>query len=498
MIIGYTTGVYDLFHIGHLNLLKNAKGMCDRLVVGVTTDELVSYKNKKALIPFEERIEIVRSIKYVDAAVPQYNMDKVTACKKIGANILFVGDDWYATEKWQTFENELNKIGVKVVYFPYTKGISSTILNNTLQAARDHKDKLSNPNFDKDFCMSSYLAFRFIEDDDKNFYQHLAHHNLKPNTPPPAKTPVKSAKDIDAALTKTFSKLKGEKLGLLLSGGMDSAILAAYMPGADAFTFRFLGGKFQKDELSRAKYYADKYHLNLHYVDIDWHTVENYLDCVMKTKNAPVHSIEPQLLQAALQAKALGVTKIVIGNDADSVFGGMDQLLSKDWTFEEFKQRYTFLDPKEVLVNPVDMTYLYERYRKGNNIDFQKFIKDVGDVESDSSYDNAFKTAQMDYLDPYTNLTLAEPLDLKRIRNGESKYLIRELFKMKYPDYPVPEKIPMPRPVDQYFKDWTGPKRPEFKQNLDMHKFTGNQKWQMYCLERFLNLHEPLTNKGNK
>ena len=91
MTIGYTTGVYDLFHIGHLNLLKNAKGMCDKLVVGVTVDELVSYKGKQAMIPFEDRIEIVRSCKYVDAAVPQYDMDKLAACKKLGATIMFVG-----------------------------------------------------------------------------------------------------------------------------------------------------------------------------------------------------------------------------------------------------------------------------------------------------------------------------------------------------------------------------------------------------------------------
>jgi cytidyltransferase-like protein len=81
MTIGYTTGVYDLFHIGHLNLLKNAKGMCDKLIVGVTVDELVTYKGKRAMIPFEDRIEIVRSIKYVDAAVLQYDMDKLEACK---------------------------------------------------------------------------------------------------------------------------------------------------------------------------------------------------------------------------------------------------------------------------------------------------------------------------------------------------------------------------------------------------------------------------------
>jgi putative glycerol-3-phosphate cytidylyltransferase len=138
MLIGYTAGVYDLFHIGHLNLLKNAKAMCDKLVVGVTTDDLVSYKGKKAMIPFEDRIEIVRSIKYVDAVVPQSDMDKLTMCKKLGAQILFVGDDWYGTEKWKKYEEEFKQAGIQIVYFPYTKGVSSTLITKTLETVRDN------------------------------------------------------------------------------------------------------------------------------------------------------------------------------------------------------------------------------------------------------------------------------------------------------------------------------------------------------------------------
>lgn len=138
MIIGYTTGVYDLFHIGHLNLLKNAKGMCDKLIVGVTVDELVAYKGKKSLIPFEDRIELVRSCRYVDAAVPQYDMDKLAACKKLGASFLFVGDDWYGTEKWEAYEKEFAKEGIKIIYFPYTKGISSTQIQKALDVVRKY------------------------------------------------------------------------------------------------------------------------------------------------------------------------------------------------------------------------------------------------------------------------------------------------------------------------------------------------------------------------
>ncbi len=139
MIIGYTTGVFDLFHIGHLNMLKNAKSMCDKLIVGVTTDELVSYKNKKAVIPFDERIEIVRNITFVDAVIPQETMDKFEAWKKMKFDVVFVGDDWYNTEKWNDIENKFREVGVKVVYFPYHKGTSSTLLNEVLLKLRDEK-----------------------------------------------------------------------------------------------------------------------------------------------------------------------------------------------------------------------------------------------------------------------------------------------------------------------------------------------------------------------
>ncbi|MBQ6772681.1 MAG: adenylyltransferase/cytidyltransferase family protein [Synergistaceae bacterium] len=149
MLIGYTTGVYDLFHIGHLNLLKNAKGMCDRLIVGVTVDELVSYKGKHAMIPFEDRIEIVRSIKYVDAAVPQYDMDKLKACKKLGAKILFVGDDWYNSGKWQDYEKSFAQEGIKIIYFPYTRGISSTKIGEALKHIRGWTMEEANNNADE-------------------------------------------------------------------------------------------------------------------------------------------------------------------------------------------------------------------------------------------------------------------------------------------------------------------------------------------------------------
>ncbi|KPJ56626.1 glycerol-3-phosphate cytidylyltransferase [Parcubacteria bacterium DG_74_2] len=135
-IIGYTTGVFDLFHIGHLDILRSARSLCDFLIVGVTTNELVSYKHKKAVIPFKERLEIVRSIQYVDLAIPQYSMNKFMAWEKLKFNIIFVGDDWYSTDKWKEFEEQFKKVDVKIIYFPYTKGTSSTLINEILKRER--------------------------------------------------------------------------------------------------------------------------------------------------------------------------------------------------------------------------------------------------------------------------------------------------------------------------------------------------------------------------
>lgn len=341
---------------------------------------------------------------------------------------------------------------------------------------------------DKSYCMSSFLSLRYVEDDDKQFSEGL-HHQIFKQQPLNRKVFVSDAYDIDIALRNVFRRISHEKLGMLLSGGMDSSILASYMPeGADAYTFRFLGGQYQNDELERAEYYANYYHLNLHYVDIDWNTVEQYVDIVMEHKGAPVHSIEPQLYAAALQAKSDGITMLIIGDAADYVFGGMDGLLSKNWSYEQYVKRSIYVNPAEVLKEPFDMNYLFERYRIGqNSIDYLRFYDEIVTDESYASYENAFDAAQIDFIDPYELLKMARPLDLGRIRNGDTKYLIRDLFRIKYPETTVPIKRPMPRPVDEYFANWDGPKRNEFKEDIEIEKYSGNQKWLLYILERFLN-----------
>ena len=125
--IGYTTGVFDLFHIGHLNIIKRAKEQCEYLIVGVSTDELVlTYKKKKPVIPFEQRIAIVDALKYVDEVVPQVTMDKLQAWEKYKFDAIFHGDDWKGSSMYNDIESQFAKLGVDVVFIPHTDGVSST------------------------------------------------------------------------------------------------------------------------------------------------------------------------------------------------------------------------------------------------------------------------------------------------------------------------------------------------------------------------------------
>lgn len=131
--VGYTTGVFDMFHIGHLNILRQAKELCDYLIVGVSTDELVEHdKHKTPIIPFDDRMQIVNAVRYVDEVVPQTNKNKKEAWNRLHFDVMFVGSDWQGSETWLQFEQEFQSIGVRIIYLPHTDGISSSILREIL------------------------------------------------------------------------------------------------------------------------------------------------------------------------------------------------------------------------------------------------------------------------------------------------------------------------------------------------------------------------------
>ena len=336
------------------------------------------------------------------------------------------------------------------------------------------------------------MAFRYIWKDGVDFVEGFQHKNFRP-LEIRDRVPVKTSEDIDREIQKQFDELydKYDNIGILLSGGMDSANLASYLkPGSHAYTFNSTSGVFDAD-VERAKKYCKKFQLKHHLIDITMEDYEKYTPVVIRHKFAPVHSIEPQIYKAAELAKKDGVQLMIVGESADLIFGGMDKLISPVWTFDAFAKRYTFLDPERVLANPVDQSELFEKYRQGDGgIDVLRFMDEVFSIESSGSYLNAFGAAWMPYYDPYAKLVMAEPLDMDRVRNGEPKYLVRGLYAIKYPELEIPFKIPMPRPVDAVFKDWSGPNRKEFRDDIDMNSLTGNQKWQLWCAELFLNMME--------
>ena len=494
MVIGYTTGVYDLFHIGHLNLLKNARGLCDKLIVGVTVDKLVEYKNKRSVIPFEERIEIVRNIKWVDAAIPQESLDKFDAWEKLHFDILFVGDDWYNAPSWRAMEEKFKTVGVRVVYFPYTKGISSTIISHALRTLRSDEfdpktaSMKDSPFADaRAFCMSSYLMFRYVVDPTKSFGGQLRPRVVDISFP---RTPIRTGDELISALkSKVEAATADGKAALALSGGIDSAILAKFMPeGSTAYTFRcVVPGKQVTDESARARAIADACRLKHKIVDITWDDQISAADILMKHKHAPIHSIEAQIYKAALQIKTDGFSKFILGENADIIYGGMDGLLAKDWTVAEFIERYSYIMPHKVLRHPVMITAPFDEFDVDGHIDGHNFINKYFRQEALGTYTNACDAAGVQFVGPYSETNWIEPIDYQKIRAGQSKYVVREAFAKLFPNVEPPKKIPMPRPMNEWMSAWAGPTRAEFIPHCT-DGMTGDQKWMVYCLERFLNL----------
>lgn len=346
----------------------------------------------------------------------------------------------------------------------------------------------------KNYCMSHYLAFRFIKDENINFYDGLKHKVFKPRDEKEI-IAVKNADDIDKVIAQKMAEFtQGYECGIFLSGGMDSAILASYMPkGSKAYTFKCIADG-AINETEQAKKYADKFQLDHEIIEMYWDDFEKLTPEILEADGVPFHSIEVQLLKAIRHAKSQGIERMIIGNNADLVFGGMDKLIGKDWLFDEFYERYNFVDPQSTLKDGISVKEVYEKYRiLDNKIDFLKFIDEILSIESNSSYFNMFKLENMPYLDPYLFMKMKDPLDLTRVRNGEPKYLVRELFAKKYPELGIPNKIPMPRAMNQWLKDYE-PTREEFKKGCGKN-MNGDQKWLCWCLEKFLDIHEPRENK---
>ena len=339
---------------------------------------------------------------------------------------------------------------------------------------------------DKNYCMSSFLMFRCIADKNKTFAEGIIPKRFKPDK---NRLLIETSNDIDQAIRQVLSGKVDKNTGIMLSGGIDSAILATYMPaGTKAYTLKCIAPD-AIDETVKAKEFADKCNLDHRIVEVRWSDYLKLSPILMKHKGAPIHSIEPQIYKAALQAKEDGLEKLVFGESADAIFGGLNGLLSKDWLFDDFVARYSYVQPQVVLKQPELVLEPFRKYQVGEYMDTYKFISEFFYVESVSSYTNACSLAGIEFIAPYVKMKMGIPLNLNRIRSGDSKYLVRELFKKLYPSHIMAPKTPMPRPMTQWLADWEGPKREEFIPN-SIKDLKGDQKWLVYVLEWFLNLLE--------
>jgi asparagine synthetase B (glutamine-hydrolysing) len=332
--------------------------------------------------------------------------------------------------------------------------------------------------------MSSFLTLRYIFDETKTFREGIERAVFPL---PKIKYMIQCVDDINTAIQEVLLPVIDDQTGIMLSGGMDSAILASYLPaGTKAYTLESLA-EGAKKETKEALFFAEICNLEHHVVEITWEDYETYAPLCMSQKGTPIHSIEPMIYKAAMKAKADGCTKLIFGENADIKFGGMDGLLSKNWTKGEFKKRYTYVEPSKVLKNPVDIYQPFDYYDKENYYDAHGFINEYFLFEAHNTYSNACKTAGIEYITPFVFMKLNVPLDIQRIRNGESKYLIRELFTMRYPELKSAVKLPMPRGVGIWLKDWKGPVREEFLPDC-INGLNGDQRWYVYVLEWYLNL----------
>ncbi len=329
--------------------------------------------------------------------------------------------------------------------------------------------------------MSSFLMYRMVNP--------LDTHTISDEFP--NRIPITNSHELEEHLRASVTRLPEKNVALALSGGIDSAILAKFMPeGSIAYTFKCVVPGLQvTDESSVAARYAEECGLQHKVIEVYWEDFERFSSALMIQKGAPIHSIEVQIYKAALQAKKDGMDAFVFGEAADAVYGGLSGLLSKNWSIGEFIQRYSFILPYMVLKNPELPIDPFKRWVKDGIIDPHQFVSNVFIQESVASYINATRLAGIRVVLPYPETYLAEDIDYDKVRAGENKYLVREVFQRLYPNFVIPPKTPMPRPMNEWLKDWNGPERKEFWPNC-IKGLTGDQKWLVWALERYLNICE--------
>lgn len=326
--------------------------------------------------------------------------------------------------------------------------------------------------------MSNFLAYRTLAPLDPDV--------LLPSDGP---TLVSSSEDLIASLQAIISEVSREEpIAVLLSGGIDSAVLAALTSRSTlAVTIKFDAVTDSGEHLV-ASDYCRFLGLDHEVVTVSWNDYEQNFDHLAEIRNGPLHAIEVPLYVASQMIVSRGISKILVGNGADSNFGGLDKLLSRDYTVSEFVSRYCFADPNVLLKEPFDVSDVVRAFELPSGlVDVPSFLRTVHGRAIDSTFENAISAAGASSIRPFETLAPAEGLDLEMIRGGFPKKMVYDAFELLFPGFGRRKKVPFHRPMD----DWIGgdyvPSHAAFKTDLNLKSCPGEVRYLVWALDRYLN-----------
>ena len=332
-------------------------------------------------------------------------------------------------------------------------------------------------------CITMFLRYRDFPGDFSPF-ENKRYFNLESRE----KVAVSNEQDLNEYLSSFFSNINFSKTGIMLSGGIDSALLASYCPkGTIAFTLSYPEMK-GIDEVEQASRYADLFGLKLVVVPVTFQDVLDFQDDLMLHKQRPLSSIEIGIYKMSLAALDYGLENLLSGAGADGIFGGLFNIMSKVWTNESFIQRYSFLEPSKVLKETDDDLSVFEPYFGTNEFNTIGFMQDVFGASTISYFVNATSLAQINLLCPYEYIVPKFALDFRSMKSGNEKPILRSLFKKRAGEVFVPRKYPLPRPVAFWERFYGSLENGEFFSDAYLRCDTAEQKWIVYSADHFLTL----------
>lgn len=340
-------------------------------------------------------------------------------------------------------------------------------------------------------CIDEYLAFQHIYSDiewDYGFHNRKYNEYSECSRIYKVNTGVEAVEYLKTISSNIKNKYTTNEIGILISSGIDSATVAKTLPKNTTALYATYKERNQDPEIDIVKQYCKINNLKLIVVEVSWKDYEKYMDYLMTIKKSPIHPCEIPVYMCCLKAKEIGIKILFSGWGADTHFGGMDKLLSKNWTLDEFKTRYEYCP--RINNNNKELDNLYNEFMNGEYIITNNFLTYNYHIMTIKSFFYLPEACGLIHIPLWGYIGLNHELDLVRVRKGDSKYVIREAFDILYKntELKVTEKIPFTRPTDIYMRDhFNDIKYTETLNNYHKkHSLKPQQKWMVYILNRFI------------